>query len=63
MTGRSAHPPVSPLTRTNIPKVQKPSAHKKSHDMSLRRHAMTSILKRDNPCPALPAWALLVIVN
>ena len=30
------------------------SAHEKSHGMSLHRHAMTSILIRDNPCPVLP---------
>ncbi len=35
-------------------------AHEKSHSMSLRRHAMTSILTRDNPCPALPAWAQVI---
>ena len=28
-----------------------PKAHKKSHGMSLHRHAMTSILMGDSPCP------------
>ena len=30
------------------------SANKKSHVMPLHRHDVTSILKRDYPCPVLP---------
>ena len=57
------HVRISNATLFELAQCNLGISQQKSHDMSLHRHDVTSILKRDNPCPALPVRVVIKVIG